>query len=332
MRRVSRSFGRYRRKTVSDRFFRQVASDLGPPRSNRPHPCLSAMLGRTVLCDASCRRGWGIPQRGGFPAGRSWVSLSRALFLGSDVLPASHPAAGITTVSRRRGRSVRRLRRLPSPPPGSALPGIPSSTAADVRVTRRYRPVSRGRRPQATLSGSRPRRRRRVAGSSPTRPVTVCEHNHASRGTPHLTVRSQRRSRRRRPGPDILGVSDLSAGPRPHGRSTVGFPHASPDVTCGDSNRACRLGVLSPCPRWPRHWPPVPAVPAFFSAAFATGDCFAREFAAVGFGSPLPLAFSDFAGHFRARRRICLYRVAPQTPNFLRQFSFALGQVIHHRA
>lgn len=74
----ARMAGASRRKTCLGPILPTRASHLGPPRSTQPHPHLSAAVGQTDLCDAACRRGWGTPQRSGFPAGRLWVSLSRA--------------------------------------------------------------------------------------------------------------------------------------------------------------------------------------------------------------------------------------------------------------
>lgn len=120
----------------------KVARDLGPPRSNRPRLRPKAPVGLTVHCGTACRRGEGIPSRGGFPAGRSWVSLTRVLFLGSDALSASHPAACVTSGLPPLPVAQFRLRNPPSQPASSALLAVLSSTRNHPWVTSRCREVS----------------------------------------------------------------------------------------------------------------------------------------------------------------------------------------------
>jgi hypothetical protein len=191
-----------------------MARDLGPPRSNRPHPRRKASVGLTVHCGTACRRGEGIPSRGGFPAGRSWVSLTRVLFLGSDALSASYPTGCVT----------------------SGLPLVPAAcVVSDTRVTSKptvpCRPFSRA---PAIPTGSPP-----VSGKSPSGshqcPAVSSGSRHRLQqrrsrfrlllGTDLLSLplpqkelicdffSPQPRSRLRRPGPDTLCLYASSTPP-----------------------------------------------------------------------------------------------------------------------
>jgi hypothetical protein len=74
--------------------------------------------------------------------------------------------------------------------------------------------------------------------------------------------------------------------------------------TGGDVNPDC-LGVFAPISfGWPHRWPPTPAVPAI--SCFAR-LCFHRS------RTPYAGAFSNFAGHFRARRRWEIYSAAAKS-------------------
>jgi hypothetical protein len=207
--------GRYLTKKLSRTDFSgKVASDLGPPRSTRPRPRRKALVGLTVLCGTACRGGEGIPSRGGFPAGRSWVSLSRVLFprIGRafhrlpDGMRDQRSPAGAGRSDASPNPAIPADRQCPV---GRSLQH-PLSPVGHPRcrvVSHRFLPVSRRfrRKPPLLPAASRPLPTAIPDDPFPSRPAfreLICDV-----GSP------QPRSCLRRPGPDTLRLYASSAPP-----------------------------------------------------------------------------------------------------------------------